>query len=188
MVATAFYRDAISLHRQKSKSHGELTATVMKTKELARDVQDAVEQDFTLHYRVTDTQRFLDKLLPVEATTVNTILQSMKDQNLYDSQTRRWMGFPDLTCRESESEKKKPQEKSLYDPFSAIAEAIQKVAETQRRSSVSKMGATKWVGYHSKSPKSQDTRAARLRPDALFALQTVADHTASNELQVEILF
>ena len=109
-------------------------------------------------------------------------------QNLYDSQTRRWMGFPDLTCRESESEKKKPQEKSLYDPFSAIAEAIQKVAETQRGSSVSKMGATKWVGYHSKSPKSQDTRAAQLRPDALFALQTVADHTASNEPQVEILF
>jgi len=190
MVATAFYRGstAISPHRQESKSHGELTATMMKTKELARDVQDAVEQDFTLHYRVTDTERFLDKLLPVEATTVNTILQSMKDQNLYDSQTQRWTAFPDLTCRESESEeKKKPQEKSLYGPFSAVAEAIRKVAETQRGSSVSRMGATKWVGYHSKSPKSQDTRAAQLRPDALFALQTVADHTASNE-QVGILF
>ena len=138
---------------------------MMKTKELARDVQDAVEQDFTLHYRVTDTERFLDKLLPVEATTVNTILQSMKDQNLYDSQTRRWMGFPDLTCRESESKKKKPQEKSLYDPFSAVAEAIRKVAETQRGSSVSKMGATKWVGYHSGQGERQEEEQKKGKED-----------------------
>jgi hypothetical protein len=50
-------------HRQ-SKSHTGLTETRMKTKEFAQDVQDDVEQDFTLHYRVTDTDQFLNKLLP----------------------------------------------------------------------------------------------------------------------------
>ena len=73
-----------------------------------------MEEDFTLHYRVTETERFLDKLLPVEATTVDTILESMKDQNLYNSQTQRWVAFPDPTHRESESkEKKKPKENLL---------------------------------------------------------------------------
>ena len=160
-----------------------------KTKEFAQDVQDAVEQDFTLHYRVTEAERFLDKLLPVEATTVDAILESMKDQKLYNSQTQRWVAFPDPAHRECDSkEEKKPKENSLYGPFSAIAEAIRIVAETRRGSSISKMGATKWVDYHSKSPKSQDSQAAQLRPDALFALQTVADHTAPRESQVRIPF
>ena len=80
----AFYRGSttISPHRQESKRHGELTATMAKTGEFAQDVQDAVEQDFTLHYRVTEAEQFLDKLLPVEATTVDAILESMKDQKL----------------------------------------------------------------------------------------------------------
>ena len=51
----------------------------MKTKEFAQDVEDPVEQDFTLHYHVTETEWFLDKLLRVEATTVNAILESMNN-------------------------------------------------------------------------------------------------------------
>ena len=65
---------------------------MVKTKERA---QDAVEQDFTIHCRFAETKRFLNRLLPVPPTTVNAILQSMKDQNLYDSQTQRWAGFAD---------------------------------------------------------------------------------------------
>ncbi len=68
--------------RQELKSHGELTSTMMKTKELAQGVQGAVEQDFKLHYRVADTQQFLHRLFPVEATTVNAILQSLKEDKL----------------------------------------------------------------------------------------------------------
>src|SRR6266540_439614 len=132
MVASAFYRGstAISPHRQELKSHGDLTASRMKTRELAQDVQDAVEQDFTLHYRVTDTKQFLDRLLPVEKTTVNAILQYMKKEQFYDSQTQRWTGFPDPTRQERGSKskkkkkKKKSKETSLYGPFCAIAEAI----------------------------------------------------------------
>ena len=196
MAAAALYRGitAISPHRKELKSHGELTATMMKTKERAQDVEDAVEEDFTLHYRVTDTEDFLKKLLPVEATTVDAILQSMKNQGLYDSQTQRWKGFPVPTPRESGSKEKgkpkekKPKENSLYGPFTTIAEAIRKVAETQPGFSISKMGSTKWIDYHSKSPTSQDSQAAQLRPDNLFAFQTVADFTPSNEPQVRILF
>jgi len=137
----ALYRGstAISPHRQQSKSHGELTAA-MKTKELAQDVQDAVEQDFTIHCRIAETEKFLNKLLPVPPTTINAILRSMKDQKLYDSQTQRWVGFADPIPPDGESEeeskspeekkKKKLQEKSLYDPFTRIAEAIREAAET----------------------------------------------------------
>ena len=190
MVATAFYRGSttISPHRQELKRHGELTATMMKSKESAQDVQDAVEQDFTLHYRVSDTKQFLDRLLPVEETTVNAILQSTKVQKLYNPQTQRWRGFPDPTAQKSESKekKKKAKENSLYEPFTTIAETIRTVAETQAGSSISKMGSTKWVDYHSQSPKSQNRRAAQLRPDNLFAFHTVANSIPSNESEVKI--
>lgn len=204
-MATALYRGstAISPHRQPSKSHGELTTTAMKTKEFAQDVKEAVEQDFMLHCRVTDTEKFLDTLLPVEATIVNAILKLMIDDKHYNPQTQRWAGFPDPTPtppRESKSKKgkskekkreskeKNPQENSLYGPFTTIAEAIRNAAERQAGSSISQMGSTKWVDYHSKSPMSQDSQAAQLRPDALFAFQTVADLTPSNESQVRISF
>ena len=190
MMTPAFYRGdtAISPHRQRLKSHGDLTASKMKTKELVQDVQDEVEADFTLHYRVTDTKQFLDKLLPVEKSTIDQILQHMKDEQIYDSQTQRWTGFPDPTRQESRLEKKKPKENSLYGPFCAIAEAIRTFAEKQARSSVSGMGTTKWVDYHSKSPRSWDSRAAQLRPDALFALQAIAERTVLKKSQVRIRF
>jgi hypothetical protein len=98
----------------------------MKTREFAQDVQDAVEQDFTLHYRVTDTEDFLARLLPVEKKTLDAILHDMKHEKLYDTQTQRWKGFPDPTRREEgeTDTKKKPKENSMYGPFCAIAEAI----------------------------------------------------------------
>jgi len=70
---------------QSSKSHGDLTATRLKTKELAQDVQDAVEEDLSLHYRVTDSDTIdsLNRLLPVEKTKLDAILEHMKV--LYDS-------------------------------------------------------------------------------------------------------
>lgn len=54
-----------------------------------------IEQNFTIHCRVAETEKFLDKLLPVPPTTINAILRSMKVQKLYDSQTQRWVGFAD---------------------------------------------------------------------------------------------
>lgn len=116
----------------------------------------------------------------------------MKDKELYNSQTQRWADFPDTTkekskSKEKKSKEKKLHEKSLYGPFTKIAEAIRKVAETKTGSSTSKMGSTNWVDYHSKSPWSQDRRAAQLRPDALFAFRSVANHSALNESQVRAL-
>ena len=176
-------------------------------KELAQDVQDAVEEDFTHHYRITDTEQFLDKLLPVEKTTLESILRDMKKQELYDSQTQRWKGFPDAPqeseskdCNETkkgkkkndkkqkkkkdEDEKKKIKEKSLYGPFCAIAEAIRGFSEKQRPTA-SQMGDTKWMDYHSKSPRTQDKQAAQLRPDALLALRVFTDQ---GDRQVRVLF
>lgn len=181
-------------HRQ-SKSHTGLTATRMKTKEFAQDVQDDVEEDFTLHYRVTDTDQFLNKLLPVEQETLDAVLRYMtNDEKLYDSTTQRWKGFPDPTCEESgatKKEKKKLKEKSLYSPFCATAEAIRGFLEKQRGAASkmddTKMGDTKWVDYHANSPKSQDRQGAQLRPDALFALRVIAEQTALEGCQVSIL-
>lgn len=175
-------------HRQP-KSHTGLTATRMKTKELAQDVQDDVEEDFTLHYRVTDTDQFLKKLLPVEQATLDAVLLYMtNDEKLYDATTNRWTGFPDPTCQESgatKKEKKKLKEKSLYGPFCAIAEAVRGFLEKRR--TASQMGDTKWVDYHAKSPKTQDRQAALLRPDVLFALRVIAEQMALKGYQVRTL-
>ena len=94
---------AISPHRQELKSRGNLTGT-KTTKELAQDVQNEVEQDFTHHYRVTDTGDFLNRLHPVERTTLNRILQYTENENLVDSQTQRWTGFPDSASNREEEE------------------------------------------------------------------------------------
>jgi len=150
-----------SPHRQL-KSHGDLTAIRVNTKELAQDVQD-----FTPHYRVTDAILFSDRLLPVKKSTVDAILQNMKDEQIYDSQTQRWKGFP----------VKKAKENSLYGPFCAIAEAIRGFVEARVRPSASEMGSSKWV----------DSKSAQLRPDTLFALQAVAEQTVLLESQVRIL-
>ena len=98
-------------------------------KELAKDVQDAVQEDFPLHCCVTDTDEFLTKLLPVEKATLDTILQYMKKEEFYNSETQRWKGFFDPRQQQSGS-KKKPKENSLYGPFCAIAEAIRELLES----------------------------------------------------------
>ena len=176
--------------RRNLKSHGELTTTQMKTREFAQDVQNPVEQDFTYHYRVAETEAFLDRLLPVPKTTLDRILQHLKKTNLYDSEAKRWKGFPDHGRRgngwKKKEKKKKSKENSMYGPIREIAEAIREFAEEQGSSS--EMGATKWVDYHSKSPLSENTQAAQLRPDALFAFTAIAHQTVLGESEVRKLF
>ena len=188
MVLGFYHGSTVTSPHRQLKPHGDLTATRMKTKEVAQDVQDEVELDFTLHYRVTDTTQFLDRLLPVKKSTLDAILQHMKDKQMYDSQTQRWKGIPGHTRQESGKKTKKPKESSLYGPFCAIAEAIREYVEARVRPSASEMGSSKWVDYHSKSPKSFDSKSAQLRPDALFALQAVAEQTVLIESQVRTLF
>jgi len=207
-MGLGFYHGSTTLspHRQSSKSHGDLTATRFKTKELAQDVQDAVEEDLTIHYRVTDTMDFLDRLLPVEKTKLDAILEHMKAEKLYDSKSRRWKGFPDPTTRQESGskekkkpkgkkgekgrkEEKKPKENALYGAFCRVAEAIRVfIEEGKGLGSTSEMGASKWVDYHSKSPKTPDGNAAQLRPDVLFALRSVAEQTVLKDSQVRTTF
>ena len=186
MIPTLYHGTVpISPHRQESKSRADLTATKMK--ELAKDVQDAVEEDFPLHCRVTDTDAFLTKLLPVENATLDKILQYMKNEKrFYNSQTQRWKGFFDPTQQPSGS-KKTPKENSLYGPFCAIAEAIREFLEN-RCSCDPEMGNMKWMDYHSNSPRSQDSQAAQLRPDILLAFQAIAGQTELKETRVGVLF
>ena len=176
-----------SPHRQLLQSHGPLST--MTNKEHAGDVKAAVEEDQRLHRRVSETEQFLARLLHVEGDTVNAILQSMKAQHLYNDQSRRWTGFPDPRVpktKTKDEKEKKPQERSLYAPFTTIAEAIRKVAETFAGPSRAKMGRANLVDYHSKSPKSQDSQATQLRPDNPFAFQIDAVPIQSNESQVRI--
>src|ERR1700691_4639067 len=103
--------------------------------EQAQDVLDAVEEDFTLHYRVVDTNEFLNRLVPVEPSIVEKILQKMKNKGLYSSKTKRWTKFPNPSQQKSEKKEepgnkpKLPQEKYLYGPFRDMAEAIREAAE-----------------------------------------------------------
>jgi hypothetical protein len=142
---------------------------------------------------------FLNRLLPVEKTKLDAILKHMKDEKLYDSKSRRWKGFSDPT-RESGSKKKgrkgqkgpkeekKPKEKALYGAFCRIAEAIRVFIEEKGLGSTSEMGASKWVDYHSQSPKTPSRNAAQLRPDVLFALRAVAEQTVLKDFQVRTTF
>ncbi len=196
-MGLGFYHGSttISPHRQSSKSHGDLTATRLKTKEQAQEVQDAVEEDLTIHYRVTDTMDFLNRLLPVEKTKLDAILEHMKAEELYDSKSRRWKGFSDPTRQESGSKEKKkpkgkkgPKENALYGAFCRIAEAIRVFIEEKGLGSSSEMGPSKWVDYHSQSPKTPDSNAAQLRPDVLFALRAVAEQTVLKDFQVRTTF
>ena len=136
---------------------------------------------------------FLNRLLPVEKTKLDAILEHMEAEKLYDSKSRRWQGFSDPTHQESglkekkkpkgkkgqkgPKEEKKPKENSLYGAFCRIAEAIRVFIEEKGLGSISEMGASKWVDYHSQSPKTPDSNAAQLRPDVLFALRAVAEQT-----------
>ncbi len=119
---TVHYYNASSGTPQRSelkKSQGDLTATRMYNVE--QDVHEAVEQDFTLHYRVTDTTQFLNKLLPVEQAIVEKILKLEEIEQLYDSQRKRWIYFPEPESKFTEN--------ALYDPFNRITEAIRVAAE-----------------------------------------------------------
>jgi hypothetical protein len=137
------------------------------------DIKQTDEENVRLHYCVTDTYHFLDKLLPVEPDIVDKILQKMTDDRLYDSQSERWARLPD-PGPEFEDE-------SLYGPFLDIVEAIRLAAENLR-TGTAKVGPTMWADYHS-----QQTQVARLRPDVLFALKSLADYVQSEESKVRTL-
>jgi hypothetical protein len=149
----------------------------MRNSERQADVQQAVEEDFRLHYRVTDTTQFLDKLLPVEPDIVNKILQKMKDIKIYDPRSNMWAGFPKLGTEFTEN--------CLYGPFNTVVEAIRLAAE-ELRTGTAEVGPTMWADYHSKSPKSHDTQGADIRPDVLFALKLLAERAESKNLKVRI--
>ena len=152
------------------KGRGSLTATKMKTVERAADVERAVEDDFDLHFRVTDAEKFLNSLLPVDEGIVDEILKKMKVKGIYNIKTERWHGFP--------TQKAGATEKTLYAPFNKVANEIRVAAEEIREKSQisTEIGPTEWLDYHTKSPKSQDSQGAKLRPDGLLALQALAKY------------
>jgi len=173
LIMTLHYYDTSTgtPHHSKSKKHpGDLTATRMYTTELQPDVEQAVEEDFRLHCCVADTTEFLRRLLPVEPATIQKIFQKMKDDKKYDTQSQRWAGFPDPNPNFKEN--------SLYGPFNAIAEAIRQAAENLRTGTATEAGPTMWADYHSRSPSTQDSQPAQLRPDILFALRFLAEHSS----------
>jgi hypothetical protein len=151
----------------RSRKEMALASTTMNTKEYQADAEAAVEEDFKLHYRTTDTNLFLEKLLPVNEKDVESILKSMEEKGTYKTRSKTWSGFPGRNNREN-----KYKEAILYTPFQTVAEAIRIAADTLAKKS--DMGPASWVDYHSKSPKSFDGTGAKLRADVVLALDMVA--------------
>lgn len=118
----------------------------------------------------------IEKLLPVESAVIRKIFKKMKDKKLYVSQSKRWVGFPDPNTEFKEN--------SLYCPFNNIAEEIRLAAEGLRTGTATETGPTMWADYHSRTPRTQDSQAAQLRPDILFALRFLAEHAESEESKV----
>ena len=124
---------SISPHGQQMKSHEELTATVIKTKERAQDVQDAVEQKFTIHCRASRKP---------DSSYVNAILRSMKDQNLSilrlrDGRVSQTPPLQRVAVNPRRGRRRNFRRSRCMTPL--IAEAIREVAETLVGSSISKM-------------------------------------------------
>ncbi|KAF8963675.1 hypothetical protein BDZ97DRAFT_988602 [Flammula alnicola] len=132
-------------------------------KETAEDVKEAVERDFQMHCRVAETDALMAKLLPVPDSVITKVLKKMEVNCCYVA--GKWKAFPSPNAAQKEEE--------VYKAFISVANAIREAAEEvmkEEGSSHERLGANEWVDYHSRTPISQDTDGAPIRPDALLAL------------------
>ncbi|KAF8998468.1 hypothetical protein BDZ89DRAFT_1083195 [Hymenopellis radicata] len=130
-------------------------------------MKEAVNTDFPVHCRVTDTDQFLKVMFPVEDTLVDAIWKKVKVAHHPQS---RWSAFPESVAKEDE----------LYGAFVSVANAIHNAAEElcphHPGENTARLGeSTTWVDYHSKSPNSVDKDIARIRPDCLLAHSLLHD-------------
>ncbi|KAF9031202.1 hypothetical protein BDZ89DRAFT_1111886 [Hymenopellis radicata] len=135
--------------------------------ESAATMKEAVNTDFPVHCRVTDTDHFLKIMFPVEDTLVDAIWKKVKVAHHPQS---RWSAFPESVAKEDE----------LYGAFVSVANAIHNAAEElcphhPGENTARLGGSTTWVDYHSKSPNSVDKDIARIRPDCLLAHSLLHD-------------
>ncbi|KIJ45924.1 hypothetical protein M422DRAFT_778678 [Sphaerobolus stellatus SS14] len=123
-------------------------------------------------FTVTDTDKFLETILPVHSANIDAIYQKLLP-TYYSLNTKKWKGLS----------KPKPGENELYDPFVKIAKAINE--EVKCLSPHSKAIAGQWVNCSSMIPKSKNILAPAIRPDVAFVAKVTTRSMAKTKEEKE---
>lgn len=143
-------------------ARAQTTTTMARTKSYASDMDKAVYIDLSNHFLISDTAEFLEKLLPVSESCVDTILKVLTKKSVYKD--GRWAKMPASN---------NAKEDEIYKPFVEIANAISDQVATTGMGAQGRVNGV-WVDRHSKSPKSPDEDAAKICPDCLYVSSSAA--------------
>ncbi|KAF8882639.1 hypothetical protein CPB85DRAFT_1442569 [Mucidula mucida] len=161
------YKKPAASNNTPTRTAGRPSLSYSYQQESAASMKEAVNTDFPVHCRVTDTEEFLKAMFPIEETLVDAIWDKVKGAHHPES---RWSAFPDSVRKEHE----------LYGAFVSVANVIHRAAEElcsqhPGENSARLGGSTRWVDYHSKAPHSADKTIARIRPDCLLHIDLSPD-------------
>ncbi|KIJ22511.1 hypothetical protein M422DRAFT_277041 [Sphaerobolus stellatus SS14] len=117
------------------------------------DVERAVRRDLTNMFTASNTDQFLETILPVPSVDIDAIYEKLL-LNHYNSENWKKLS------------RTKPGENELYAPFVEIANAINEEIKHLPRHSKSIAG--QWVNCSNMLPKSKDISAPAIRPDVAF--------------------
>jgi hypothetical protein len=151
-------------------------SSMLREKDTAQELSNAVRADLARNFRLCDTAEFLQKNLSVPPELLDITLATLIDKGVYDGEAKRWRDMP---------KSDQDAEHRHYDPFCNIANQIRSSVERyiadpedNTRSAVKGI----WLNRATKSPKSANADSASVRPDLLLATTTDAIH----DLDVEI--
>ncbi|KAF8895784.1 hypothetical protein CPB85DRAFT_211175 [Mucidula mucida] len=161
------YKKPAASNNTPIRTAGRPSLSYSHQQESAASMKEAVNTDFPVHCRVTDTEEFVKAMFPIEETLVDAIWDKVKGAHHPES---RWSAFPRSVRKEHE----------LYGAFVSVANVIHRAAEElcsqhPGENSARLGGSTRWVDYHSKAPHSADKTIARIRPDCLLAHSLLHD-------------
>ncbi|KAF8882647.1 hypothetical protein CPB85DRAFT_1442579 [Mucidula mucida] len=161
------YKKPAASNNTPIRTAGHPSLSYSYQQESAASMKEAVNTDFPVHCRVTDTEEFVKAMFPIEETLVDAIWDKVKGAHHPES---RWSAFPRSVRKEHE----------LYGAFVSVANVIHRAAEElcsqhPGENSARLGGSTRWVDYHSKAPHSADKTIARIRPDCLLAHSLLHD-------------
>jgi hypothetical protein len=174
--------DVLSRNSQSLDTPHRLPSTVrhssmLREKDTAQELSNAVRADLARNFRLCDTAEFLQKNLSVPTELLDLTLATLTHKGVYDGEAKRWNDMPTSD---------QVAEDRHYDPFCNIANQIRSSVEryiahpeqAKTRNAVRGI----WLNRATKAPKSANADSASVRPDLLLATTTEAIH----DLDVEI--
>jgi hypothetical protein len=156
-------------------------SSMLREKDTAQELANAVLADLSRNFRVCDTTEFLRKNLPVPTELVDHILATLTKSGVYDRRARHWKGIPKSQLA---------AEDRHYEPFCLVANGIQNLVEDYIAKRDMPQTTTKgiWLNRANKTPKSPNKDSAWVRPDVVnvtitHAINDLDDIIAKEEVE-----